>query len=150
MEPEYVERPNVDQIDKLIDLVHLAFNIDYFTPQMIGYDWLIIRKDEKIVACVQLIPLSKSVTGLINLCVHPDHRRNGYARSLLWYIFKHSPPRVTEFQLQVLHGNEAAVRLYQSEGFEIVPETLLARKDCINMKLVKNGDQSIKEASKDV
>jgi ribosomal protein S18 acetylase RimI-like enzyme len=135
--PDYVEQPSESQVQELISLIHLCFKIDYFTPQLIGYRWLLVIEEGKIIACTQIVPLSPSITGIINLCVHPDHRRKGLAREMLWNIFRRSREQVKEFQLQVKNGNDAAIQLYLKEGFEIVPDSLLECEDCINMRKLR-------------
>lgn len=55
------------------------------------------------------------------LAVHPEHRRRGYGRMLLTALLQSAHQRGLEWAtLEVRPSNQAAVRLYQSFGFEEV------------------------------
>ena len=62
-----------------------------------------------------------SVADLVALWVAPDGRRRGVARTLIEAVMAWAHDTgVTEVQLWVAAGNEAAYNLYESEGFEEV------------------------------
>ncbi len=54
-----------------------------------------------------------------NVAVCPGNRRNGIARMLLKRVLEDGKDRIglQDFTLEVRAGNEAAIRLYESEGF---------------------------------
>lgn len=55
---------------------------------------------------------------LINLAVHPDHRRLGAGRVLLHALIQHaSAERVRLVLLEVRRSNRAAIHLYRGHGF---------------------------------
>ncbi len=55
---------------------------------------------------------------ILNLSVHPDHRRRGYARQMLDRTLEVcSEQRLQYVTLEVRVGNTAAITLYESLGF---------------------------------
>lgn len=57
---------------------------------------------------------------LMNLAVHPDFRNKGYGRRILHYICTQIDcTNITKILLEVRKSNEAAIKLYESEGFSI-------------------------------
>ena len=55
---------------------------------------------------------------ILNLCVHPDHRRRGLARSLLRHLLARAQAAgAGSAFLEVRLSNGAAQALYRSEGF---------------------------------
>lgn len=56
---------------------------------------------------------------ITNVAITKDYRGHGYAKKLLKYMFeKASEAGVSEFTLEVRVSNLAAIRLYESLGFE--------------------------------
>jgi [ribosomal protein S18]-alanine N-acetyltransferase len=54
---------------------------------------------------------------VLNICVHPDHRRHGHARALLDSAMQHGRAKLmTSLWLEVREGNAAARALYASLG----------------------------------
>lgn len=84
----------------------------------VGYHSFVIEHDEKIVGYV----LMNTVVGeahVLNLCVAPDCRRQGIARSLLNYIIDLAVAlKSVSLFLEVRESNVAALALYQSSGFD--------------------------------
>ena len=57
---------------------------------------------------------------ITNICVHPNYRRMGLGRVLINTLFKEAAKRdVDNMSLEVRVSNDAALRLYKSEGFTI-------------------------------
>lgn len=55
---------------------------------------------------------------LLNLCIHPDHRRSGLARLLLDHVVREAQvASANRLFLEVRPSNEAAVALYRRRGF---------------------------------
>lgn len=56
---------------------------------------------------------------LLDMASHPEHRRQGHARALLGELLSYARrERKRLVLLEVRQSNEAAIRLYQSAGFE--------------------------------
>jgi ribosomal-protein-alanine N-acetyltransferase len=56
---------------------------------------------------------------ILNLAVHPNHRRCGVGRALVQGVIDEAyEQRVRTVSLEVRDGNESALRLYESFGFE--------------------------------
>lgn len=73
---------------------------------------LVAEKDGEAVGFVAL-----SDDELTWLYVHPAHQRRGIARLLVRAVLEYATGPVS---LDVLEGNDAALKLYLSEGFELV------------------------------
>jgi len=75
---------------------------------------------------------------VLNLAVHPDHRRRGFARQLMAvYIDVCHREKVTTSFLDVYTGNQAALRLYGSFGYRPVakrPRFYRAQLDALVME----------------
>jgi len=80
---------------------------------------------------------------LLNLAVHPDHRRRGYAQLLLDDLVTWALQRpLWWLWLEVRASNQAARRLYERYGFEeaglrrgYYPSVRSAREDAVLMRL---------------
>jgi len=81
-----------------------------------GYVW---ELDEQIVGNVTLLPTRSYKRYLVaNVAVHPDYRRKGIARQLVNAVQEDVRRRGgNEILLQVVRDNEAAIKLYQSMGY---------------------------------
>src|SRR5262249_35112350 len=67
-------------------------------------------------------------TGLIDVEVHPQHRRKGYGRHLVSEILKHVRARTTDVVcVQTSSLNAPALALYGSIGFDAVETVTLYR-----------------------
>ncbi|NBQ91131.1 MAG: ribosomal-protein-alanine N-acetyltransferase [Betaproteobacteria bacterium] len=80
---------------------------------------------------------------LLNLTVHPEHRRAGHARLLLNDLVRWAVPRALWWMwLEVRASNAAARRLYEAYGFEeaglrrgYYPNVRSSREDAVLMRL---------------
>ncbi len=80
---------------------------------------------------------------LLNLTVHPEHRRCGHARRLLDDLVAWAVPRALWWMwLEVRVSNESARRLYEAYGFEeaglrrgYYPNVRSSREDAVLMRL---------------
>ncbi|MFM1870321.1 MAG: ribosomal-protein-alanine N-acetyltransferase [Pseudomonadota bacterium] len=96
--------------------------------------------DELIAYCV-LLP-SVNELELLNITVHPDYRKKGYAQKILEIMEDLALSRSMEsIFLEVRYGNQPAKNLYQKFGFEQVglrkdyyPLISGGREDAIIMK----------------
>jgi ribosomal-protein-alanine N-acetyltransferase len=58
---------------------------------------------------------------VLTLAIHPDHRRNGYAKLLIERLIEEGRPRGLEkIFLEVIETNTPAIKLYGALGFEII------------------------------
>ena len=58
---------------------------------------------------------------MLNLAVHPDHRRQGVGRQLITFLFSQAKEkRISKVLLEVRPSNQDAIALYVSLGFEIL------------------------------
>lgn len=56
---------------------------------------------------------------ILNLAVHPDHRRQGLGRALMAYVLDEARERLAvTMTLEVRDGNVAAIELYERLGFK--------------------------------
>lgn len=56
---------------------------------------------------------------ILNIAVHPSHRRKGCASNLIQYVLGYFERKgVHEFFLEVREGNLSAIRLYERFGFQ--------------------------------
>lgn len=69
-----------------------------------------------------------SRTALVDLEVHPDHRKRGLGRTLVVECFRHArEQRADVLCVQTSSTNDSALRLYASLGFEVVEHATLYR-----------------------
>jgi ribosomal-protein-alanine N-acetyltransferase len=66
-----------------------------------------------------IMSIAASEAHILNLCVHPELRRQGYGRRLLnALLFKAHDNAVKQVFLEVRPSNRGAIKLYSSAGFE--------------------------------
>lgn len=82
--------------------------------------WLVAVDDEKVVGYIG----SQTVCGetdMMNVAVHPDHRRRGIAQILIEQLILELKNRCSEsLSLEVRASNEPAIALYEKLGFRQV------------------------------
>ena len=60
---------------------------------------------------------------ILNVAVHPDHRRHGYGRAVTqWLVEYAKATNLLEITLEVRRSNAAAISLYEELGFLVVGE----------------------------
>jgi ribosomal-protein-alanine N-acetyltransferase len=104
--------------------------------------------EEPLAAAPTLVAYTWAMEGveelhLLNLTVHPEHRRAGHARRLLDELVQWAVPRSLWWMwLEVRASNEAARRLYEGYGFEeaglrrgYYPNVRSTREDAVLMRL---------------
>jgi ribosomal-protein-alanine N-acetyltransferase len=78
----------------------------------VGYYGWAIEQDNKILGFV-IVSFSAGECHVLNLCVHPDHQRQGFGRELLHYALKASKRMGAGIAyLEVRHSNLPAIGLY--------------------------------------
>lgn len=84
----------------------------------IGYHCLVAVDPDEIIVGYGLLSTAVDEAHILNLCVDPEHRRQGIARFLLESLLDvASNERVRTMLLEVRPSNVAAVELYRSLGF---------------------------------
>jgi ribosomal-protein-alanine N-acetyltransferase len=96
-------------------------NLSFIAPKEEGFfktsqnKYLIAREEDKIVGYIGFEKVAGE-THIINMAVHPDHRRKGIARRLLEEVLSDRDV----FFLEVRMSNRLAQKLYHKYGFENV------------------------------
>lgn len=82
-----------------------------------GYYSLVLAVDG-VVLGYAIMSIAAAEAHVLNICVHPAARRQGYGRRLLnAVLFKAEDAAVKQVFLEVRPSNEAAIALYHSVGF---------------------------------
>ena len=110
------------------------------TPALVAYTWAMEGVEE---------------LHLLNLTVHPEHRRAGHARRLLDDLVTWAVPRALWWMwLEVRASNEAARRLYEAYGFEeaglrrgYYPNIRSTREDAVLMRLDMRARHAVLEGA---
>jgi ribosomal-protein-alanine N-acetyltransferase len=83
-----------------------------------GYYCLVLDVGKNVTG-YGIMSIAAAEAHLLNLCVHPSAQRTGYGRRLLnALLLKAAEAEVEKIFLEVRPSNHAALRLYQSVGFE--------------------------------
>jgi ribosomal-protein-alanine N-acetyltransferase len=82
-----------------------------------GHHYLSAREDGSLIGYVGLARVG-SEAEIHTLAVDPEHQRRGVGRALLRAILDHAQG-ATVF-LEVRTDNDSAIRLYRSEGFDVI------------------------------
>jgi len=68
-----------------------------------------------------IVSIALEEAHLLNLCIHPDRRREGLAATLLEHLINEALlHRASRLFLEVRPSNAAAVALYRSRGFRVI------------------------------
>lgn len=121
---------------ELSDLYRHCFGMQLYQSQWTGTELLLLegtriyflKLDDTLVATACIVPCAHGIYNLpqventcffYNICVHPDHRRQGHARYLLETIFSFQELSdvVKSYTLEIEPSNIGAVNLYSSLGF---------------------------------
>ncbi|HHH36169.1 MAG TPA: ribosomal-protein-alanine N-acetyltransferase [Gammaproteobacteria bacterium] len=86
----------------------------------IGYECYVAEGPAGIVA-YGILSIGAGESHVLNLCVHPGHRRRGLGRRMLRFLMERARmARVDCILLEVRPSNRVAIRLYRSLGFNEV------------------------------
>jgi ribosomal-protein-alanine N-acetyltransferase len=81
---------------------------------------LVLEKDNKVIGYIMLYSVEDEAH-IMNIAVHPVHRRKGLGAYLVKHIIEGcSKDAVTEFFLEVREGNRGAQGLYRALGFSVI------------------------------
>ncbi len=87
--------------------------------------FLVAKDGERVIGYVAIVCVLDE-GNLVSIAVRKEHRNRGVASELLDIAYEEASKRgVTSINLEVRESNEAAIKLYEKEGFEFIGE----RKD---------------------
>ncbi|MDQ6644890.1 MAG: GNAT family N-acetyltransferase, partial [Chloroflexota bacterium] len=90
---------------------------------------VVAAKAELMLPPQSMLDTTPSFGYVKRVVVHPDFRKQGLARQLMQHIitFAHTEQQINAIDLHVWEDNAAAVRLYESLGFELQHRELYFR-----------------------
>ncbi|MGR8949584.1 MAG: ribosomal protein S18-alanine N-acetyltransferase [Gammaproteobacteria bacterium] len=94
------------------------WSVGVFTDCLrVGYSCWIISNDDKIVG-YGIMSVAVQESHILNICIDPSWHRHGFARTLLRHMLKTAVEYdATIAYLEVRPSNQAAIYLYEQEGF---------------------------------
>ena len=119
-----IERMTADRVSAVAELEALCFS-DPWSENSVASElknplsvWLVATEEDRVVGYVG----SQTVMGetdMMNVAVHPDHRRRGIARRLIEALIEALKTRDSHsLTLEVRASNGSAIALYADLGFE--------------------------------
>ncbi len=114
---------NIDHVSQIAELEKICFS-DPWDDRSVASEltnplsyWLVAEEDGMVAAYVG----SQTVLGetdMMNIAVHPDFRRRGYAEALVNALIEGLAERKSHcLTLEVRESNHAAIALYEKFGF---------------------------------
>lgn len=97
------------------------WSVGVFTDCLrVGYSCWVISHNEVTVG-YGIMSVAVQESHILNLCIDPNHHRNGFASDLLQHMLKTAAgyDAVISY-LEVRPSNVAAIRLYEAAGFSLV------------------------------
>ena len=126
-----VKHPTLRDLNEIYEIERLSFRDPY--PKLVLYSHIVLHYDTsfvvkvngKIVAyafsAIQRIGDNTLALHVLNLAVHPDFRRKGYAKLLLRELEDLARRNgIKTMILEVSVKNRAAISLYEKMGFRII------------------------------
>jgi len=84
----------------------------------VGYDCRVLEGDGGALQGYVILSVAAGEAHLLNICVHPDRRRCGLGRDMLRHALAEARMAGAErIFLEVRPSNEAALAMYDAEGF---------------------------------
>lgn len=84
-----------------------------------GYSAWALRAGHNKLLGYSFMSMAVGEAHILNLCIDPAHQRKGLARYLLTHLLHVArAAHITLVLLEVRRSNKAAIRLYQSQGFQ--------------------------------
>ncbi|WP_372774884.1 GNAT family N-acetyltransferase [Mangrovibacterium sp.] len=138
MNPLKIERAGASDLKEVFELEQLSFNAEAFSKRQLRYlmlkaksDFLVTRENGEISSFMILLK-KKNSSGMrvYSLAVSAKHRGKGIAQSMLDEALRRAASSGYKFlTLEVSEHNEAAVKLYLKQGFEVFGERRAYYKD---------------------
>lgn len=133
-----IQTAQVSDLKEIFKLEQLCFNAEAFTRRQLRYlvsqaqgHFLLVREGNQISSFMVLLGKKNSSSmRLYSIAVAPAFRGRGLARAMLAEAVKRAKADGFHFvNLEVSEINEAAVKLYLDEGFEVFGERRAYYKD---------------------
>jgi ribosomal-protein-alanine N-acetyltransferase len=122
-----IERFRWWHIEEALPIEAELFGADRWTAAMFwnelanGHHYLAALDDSEVIGYGGLAIAPPSEAWVNNLAVRRDRQRHGVGRALLDELLRHARDRgATQVMLEVAADNEAAQRLYDTEGFDVI------------------------------
>ena len=126
LEPEYSIRPmGRDDADAVFEIEQVSYPFPwtraiFFDCLRIGYCCRVIEFDDGI-AGYAILSAAAGEAHLLNLCVAPDHRRNGLGQMLLDGVLVDACLlQAGRLFLEVRPSNKPAIKLYRQNDFHVI------------------------------
>lgn len=84
----------------------------------VGYLGLVLEMEEQGLLGYVMVSVGAGEAHILNICTHPDWRREGVAQHLLDAVIMALRDKAEVLLLEVRPSNEAAQRFYLKNGFE--------------------------------
>jgi ribosomal-protein-alanine N-acetyltransferase len=117
----------LDDLPRVVEIDRLSFTLPWpansyrfeLTQNNASYCWVAVIED--VVVAILVMWLIEDESHIATVAVHPDFRGRGIGRQLLLATLRDAVVRgATMSTLEVRAGNQAAIKLYEQLGFEIV------------------------------
>lgn len=83
----------------------------------VGYNCWVVVSGADVIG-YGIVMLAAGEAHVLNLCIKPEHHRKGLGRKLLCHLVQQAIAKGADMiLLEVRRSNQAAIDLYQSEGF---------------------------------
>lgn len=84
----------------------------------VGYKCRVVTGGDNTILGYGLLSTAVDEAHILNLCVHPDHRRTGLGSFILEHLIQRARlARAEAIMLEVRPSNPAAIGMYESRGF---------------------------------
>jgi len=113
---------DIPRINELGELLHHNFRNLFNIKEMLndGISKVIVyEKDDKIVGFISATNLYE-VADILSLVVDPEYRQQKIGTNLVGYLISDLGENIKLITLEVAKKNEAAIKLYDKFGFEII------------------------------
>ncbi|MHC4424471.1 MAG: GNAT family N-acetyltransferase [Planctomycetota bacterium] len=118
-----VVRLTKNDLDEMLRLYEESYPDNWFNPRMLETrQYFGIKIENRLVSAAGIHVYSKKykVAALGNIVTHPDHRGNGFGKSVTARLCQSLSEHVDHIGLNVQADNTIAISLYEKLGFEIV------------------------------
>lgn len=113
---------DIPRINELGELLHSNFSRVYNINEMLndGYSKVIVFENEEKIIGFIIATYLIDTCDILSLVVDLDYRRKGVASNLIAYLIGEADENLKLMTLEVATKNEAALKLYEKFGFEVV------------------------------
>lgn len=111
--------------DEVLAFYEASYPGHWFEPQLLDTGCYFGRRADGRLVCVAGVHVyspRQRVAALGNIATHPDYRGRGHARAVTARLCRHLGESTDHIGLNVKADNAAAIRCYESLGFEVAAE----------------------------